>query len=323
MDWLSVLHVLLLAFFVFVICQLTRLYFADSDLTLQWAHHFGVPTSHLRGKVVWITGASSGIGEHLSYELAAAGCRLVLSARRKDELERVKKQCQLSGRVADADILVLPLDVVKFDTHKEHVRTVIDHFKQINILVNNAGRSQRAHWQDISLLVDREMLEVNVLGVLSLTRAVLPHMITSKGGQIVVVSSMAGKLGTPLSGSYSGSKHALHGLFETLRIEGHAMNIKITMVCPGHVFSSIRQKAMTEKPGEEYGVKMKPNERRMSTSRCALLMAVAIANQLDEVWISIHPVLLFTYMAQYMPTLARRLAVRIGMRVIEDIRHGK
>ncbi|KAK7104073.1 dehydrogenase/reductase SDR family member 7-like [Littorina saxatilis] len=306
-----------------VIVQVTRLVLSDCDLTLQWAEKFGKKVGSLKGQVVWVTGASSGIGEALVYRLAVAGCKLVLSARRKEELENVKEQCVLMGPVKKEDILVLPLDSVKFDTHSAAVQTVLKHFGHIDILVNNAGRSQRAAWLETSVEVDRQILEVNVLGVLSLTKSVLPHMKERGQGQVVVTSSVAGKLGAPFSGSYTGSKHALHGWFETLRVEGNEFNLNVTMLCPGPVFSNLLETAFTEQPGKVVGGSMKEGEKRMATERCAELCAVAIANKLDEAWISLQPILISLYAAQYMPTVFRSVMKGIGMKQLRKLREGQ
>ncbi|XP_064605680.1 dehydrogenase/reductase SDR family member 7-like [Liolophura sinensis] len=323
LDSSCVLCTLLVIVILYISVQIFRLLVADCDLSLQWATRLGRGIGRLRGKVVWITGASSGIGEHLSYELAAAGCRLVLSARRKDELERVKKQCQVSGPLKPEDILVLPLDVLKYNTHSDATETVLKYFGQIDVLVNNAGRTQRAVWEETDLEVDRDMLDLNVLGVLSLTKAVLPHMINTSGGHVVVMSSVAGKVGVPMSGSYCGAKFALHGWFDSLRSEGYEKNIKVTLLCPGPVFSGILKAAMTSKHGENYGIDMKSDEKRMSTRRCAYLSAVAIANELDEVWIALHPVLGLTYLHQYMPAISKWLMKGFGMKKIKELREGR
>ncbi|XP_048733855.1 dehydrogenase/reductase SDR family member 7-like [Ostrea edulis] len=294
----------------------------DCDLYLQFAAKFGKKPSTLKGKVVWITGASSGIGEYLAYELAKAGCKLCLSARREQELIRVKKECLLYGKVNENDILVLPLDVIKMETHSSATQHVLEYFNKIDILVNNAGRSQRALFEETSVDVDREVLELNVLGVLSLTKQVLPHMLERKEGHIVVMSSIAGKVSAPISASYTGSKHAIQGWFSCLAVETFDRNIAVTLLCPGPVFSNILDTAFTGKPGEEFKGKMNSSEKRMSTTRCAELCALAIANRLDEAWIALNPVLLFTYTYQYFPNLARVLGKRMGLKMLSKIREG-
>ncbi|KAK7108653.1 dehydrogenase/reductase SDR family member 7-like [Littorina saxatilis] len=295
----------------------------DSDLFLWAADLFGKSPGSLAGQVVWITGASSGIGEELAYVLAASGCKLVLSARRRNELERVGQHCMDEYKMRSEDVLILPLDLLQFDTHKSAVDIVLTHFKKIDILVNNAGRSQRALWVNTSFEVDREILEVNTLGPLSLTKAVLPHMVERKSGHIAVVSSVVGLMGAPGLGSYAGSKHALHGWFDTLRMEVFEDNIHISMLCPGPIFSNALKFAFTGKSGEALGVDMEPGERRMTTERCAHLCAVAIANQLDEAWISLQPELSYYYLNQYMPAVARWAAVRIAGPRLQKLKEGR
>ncbi|XP_076445464.1 dehydrogenase/reductase SDR family member 7-like [Babylonia areolata] len=299
------------------------LFTSDCDLFLWAAEHFGNGPDALSGQVVWITGASSGIGEELAYVLAAAGSKLVLSARRPQELQRVKQRCVEQHGMRSEDVLVLPLDLLQFDTHQAAVTTVLQHFPQIDVLVNNAGRSQRALWLNTSLAVDREVLTLNTLGPLSLTKAVLPHMLTRKSGHIAVISSLVGRMGAPGLGSYAASKHALHGSFDTLRMEVYDSNIHVTMLCPGPVFSNALKFAFTGTPGEELGVVNQPTENRMATDRCAQLSAVALANRLDEAWISRQPELSYLYINQYLPALSRWAAVRIAARRLRKLRVGE
>ncbi|KAK3591290.1 hypothetical protein CHS0354_004339 [Potamilus streckersoni] len=321
MDWLWILAVCIV---IFLGVQIIRLAIADCDLSLQWAEKFGVKPESLRGKVVWITGSSSGIGEYLAYELASAGCRLVLSARREAELKRVKQGCIEKHGSQESDILILPMDMVKFEEHQQAVDTVLKYFKKIDILVNNAGRSQRAEWEKIHLDVDRQILELNVMSVISLTRCVLPHMMDKKEGHIVVTSSVAGKLGVPGSASYTGSKHALHGYFEALRIEAADRGITVTMLCPGPVFSNLLETAFTETPGKNLGGKMDvTKEKRMPTKRCAKLCVAAIANKVQEAWIVSEPTLIFFYLSQYFPNLGRWIGMKVGMKIVQKIREGK
>ncbi|XP_033734584.1 dehydrogenase/reductase SDR family member 7-like [Pecten maximus] len=308
---------------LFNVVGMVMILLGDADILLQIRAKFGKSVKSLAGQVIWITGASSGIGEELAYELARAGCRLVLSARRIKELERVKKECMLRGRVKDEDILVLKLDSIDFASHKTAVNKVLAHFKHIDVLVNNAGRSQRAEWLKTSVQVDRDMLELNVLGVLSLSKLVLPYMIERGSGHIVNISSVAGKLGAPLSGSYTGAKHALQGWFDALRIEVGDKNIHVTNVCPGPVFSNILAVAFTENEGEEFRGEMNPNEKRMKTDRCAYLTGVAMANKMWEVWIAKNPVLFFCYANQYMPNLTKWLSGKLGLKTIKKMREGQ
>lgn len=167
----------------------------------------------LKGKVVWITGASSGIGRELAKVLAKNGVRLVLSARNLRELELCKQEClSLSqGTLKQEDILVIPLDMLKFSYHQDSLNRVISHFRALDILVNNAGRSQRAEWNKIDINVDRELFELDVFSVIHLSRLAVTYFEqNSIKGQLAVTSSTAGLIGAPKSSSYTGAKHAIH-----------------------------------------------------------------------------------------------------------------
>ncbi|KAL9953301.1 hypothetical protein ACROYT_G040697 [Oculina patagonica] len=311
---------LILAVLFPIVCFLLIKY-QDGDFTLLIYEKIGQdPAFALRGKVVWITGASSGIGEYLAYELAKYGCKLVLSARRKDELERVKDKCASMANELnpsfnkDQDILVLSLDLQKFDIHEKLSQVVLKHFGKVDILVNNAGRGQmRSLVNKTSLEVDRALLDVNLVGTISLTKAVLPHMIDRDEGQIVVVSSVLGKFGSPYSATYCASKHALQGYFDTARLELAEHNIHIQTVLPGPVESNVHRNAFTEDINKTFSSDI--DVPVMSTERCAQLMAVGMANSLDEVWISENPVLLVTYTNQYFPNFFRWICKKFAMAV--------
>jgi len=317
---------ILICFLIFCVGLLVLIFFSDCDLTLKLAERFGAPLSSLQGKVVWIIGASTGIGEYLAYELVANGAKVILSGRRQTELIRVKNQCLVIGEkngLRETDILLLPFDVSQIELHQSYFDKVLSHFGSLDILINNAGRSQRAEWQDIEMKLDREMFDVNVFGLLSISRTVLPHFLTRKSGHIVVTSSVCGKVGAPFSATYNATKHALHGYFETARTELYSKGIAVTMLLPGPTFSDLLSACATSKYGEKLGNKMNENDRRMKTDRCAYLSAVAIANKLDEAWISINPVLFLLYVAQYAPSIARSYFARFGVRQAMKLRDGR
>lgn len=191
MDWFSGI---LIFFVTCLVVQFVRLFLSDSDLQLQWAEIFGYSTGTLKGKVVWITGASSGIGESLAYRLAADGCRLVLSSRREGRLQQIKQTIIDGGYSTQEDILIVPIDLLQFSSHPSTVQRVLQHFEKIDILVNNAGRSQRSLIEKCPMEVDREVLEINTFSPISLTKAVLPHFLERKAGHVVYTSSVAGKI---------------------------------------------------------------------------------------------------------------------------------
>lgn len=261
-----------------------------------------VYTQHMRGRVVWITGASSGIGEYLAYELAKLGCRLVISGTNEPRLDAVKSKClELNSALSVVDVLVLPFNIADYSRHRPCLERVLAQFKQLDLLINNAGRSQRADFEKINIAVDEEMFKVNVFGPINLTRQVVDHWLkTNYQGQVAVTSSVAGLFGAPYSCTYSGSKFALHGYFESLRIEANK-NVKVTMLCPGPVFSRILESSFTEQPGVQVNKQHSSAMRRMSTERCAKLSIAAIIHRVNVAWISIQPVLICCYLAQYLP----------------------
>lgn len=190
------------------------------------------------GKVVWITGASSGIGEALARAFAREGAHLVLSARRKSELERVARDC------GGARVDVVPFDLARVDEIPSTVEDVIRRVGRVDLMVHNAGISQRSLAMETSLEVDRRIMELNYFAVVALTKALLPHMIAVRGGRFVVVSSLAGRFGTKFRSAYAASKHALHGFFDALALEHADDGLGVTMVCPGYVNTNISANAL-------------------------------------------------------------------------------
>jgi len=284
---------------------------------LRLVEKFGKSLGSFKGQVVWIVGASSGIGECLAYIFVANGAKVVLSSRREEKLHKVKSQCLTIGKkvhISDDDVMVLAMDVTETSHHKQHLDRVLTHFGQVDILINNAGRLQLAHWLNIDVKVDRQLFENNVFGLLNLTRVVLPHFLAKKSGKIATTSSVGGKFGAPFSATYNATKHALHGYFETARAEFASQGVAFTMLCPGPVFSDILRECTTGEYGKNLGGSFKENDNRMATMRCAHLCAVAIANGLDEVWLALNPVLLCCYASQYCPSLLRTYFARFAAR---------
>lgn len=173
---------------------------------------------------------------------AQQGAKLVLSARRETELLRVADLCRQNG---GSEPMVLPLDVANTELMAAVVQKVLLQLGRIDILINNAGISQRSLTIDTDLEVDKRLIAVNYIGTVALTKAVLPAMIAQGGGAVVAVSSLTGKFGTPYRSSYAASKHALHGFFDSLRAELHDKNMRITLLCPGFVRTDISRNALT------------------------------------------------------------------------------
>ncbi len=190
--------------------------------------------------IIWITGASSGIGEALAYAFAREGAHLILSARNSAELERVKKNC-----IGASQVDIIPLDLGKHIEIFSIVGEAMKTYGKIDVLVNNAGLSQRSLTSETDFSVDKKLIDVNLLGTIAMTKAILPSMLAQRKGNIIVISSIMGKLGAPLRSSYAAAKHGLHGFFDTLRAETFTQGLKVLIVCPGFVRTNISMNALT------------------------------------------------------------------------------
>lgn len=236
--------------------------------------------SAFKDKVIWITGASSGIGEALALELAKQEARLILSARREEELRRVA----LATKLPDLDILVLPFDLKDTSNASAMAAQIINKFGRIDILINNGGNSQRAEALSTSETTERELMEVNYFAHVNITKAALPYMKRQKSGHIVVISSIAGKFGFYLRSSYSAAKHALQGYFDSLRLETENLGIKTLLVCPGKVKTNVSINALGE-GGKAQGKMDASHVNAMSAEECAKQIIKGIINNEEEILI--------------------------------------
>jgi len=253
-----------------------------------------------RDQIIWITGASSGIGEALAYAFSREGAKLILSGRREAELERVRQGCDNAGAH-----LVLPLDLAQYEALAEKARTALDHFGRVDILINNGGVSQRSLAKETTLAVDVEIMNINFFGTVALTKAVLPGMLERKSGHIVIISSVVGRVGTPLRSAYAASKHALHGFFDSLRAEVWRENIKVTIVCPGFIRTNVSINARAGN-GQMHGRMDRAQDQGMSPEACASKILSAVASGKEEVLIGgkeINGV----YLKRFLPTVFSRV----------------
>jgi dehydrogenase/reductase SDR family protein 7 len=184
--------------------------------------------------VVWITGASSGIGAELARQYSKRNINLIISARRAEVLLEVKESSK-----GGAKIEILPFDINDFDSAPKQVEKALLFFGRVDVLINNAGISQRSLIIDSKFDVFKKLIEIDYLGTVALSRAILPYFISQQSGHYVVVSSVMGKFGSPYRSGYCGAKHALHGFFDVLRMEHQKDNVYVTMVCPGFVATPI------------------------------------------------------------------------------------
>ncbi|MAG67968.1 MULTISPECIES: SDR family NAD(P)-dependent oxidoreductase [Pseudomonas] len=189
-------------------------------------------------RVVWITGASSGIGEALSRALLADGAAVILSGRRVEALQQL-------AALAPERTLILPFETTDYDRLPALVEQAWAWRGRIDLLINNAGVSQRSLALDTSLDVYRQLIEIDYLAPVALTQLLLPRLVEQGSGQLAVVSSVAGKLGAPMRTGYCGAKHAVVGYFEALRAEvEEAYGIGVSVILPGSVRTAIASNAL-------------------------------------------------------------------------------
>jgi len=254
----------------------------------------------ISGKVCWVTGASSGIGEALCIGLNKKGAKVIISARRKDELERVKQACP-----SPEQIYVLPLDLGAIDTFPAKVEEAVNAFGSVYALFNNGGISQRSLAWETPLDVDRKLMEINFFGTVALSKALLPHFMAQQKGHYLVVSSLVGKFGSPLRSSYAASKHALHGFFDSLRAEHHLDNIKVTIVCPGFIKTQVSVNALNAK-GEKQNIMDNAQANGMSAEECARQIIRAVEKEKEEVNIGGKETM-GIYVKRFIPSLFSRI----------------
>lgn len=252
-------------------------------------------------KTVWITGASSGIGEALVYAFAQEGANIILSARRQSELERVKTECMRLTNIPNEHLLILPLDLAESASFADKAAQALAWKGGVDIMLHNGGVSQRSLAKDTTLEVDRRIMEIDYFGTVALTKALLPSFLERRSGHFVVVSSLVGKFGTPLRSSYSAAKHALHGFFDALRAETHDAGLYITIICPGFIKTQVSVNALTG-DGSSQNVMDDAQANGMNADDCARRIVSAVATQKLEVYIGGREKL-GVYLKRFVPTL--------------------
>ena len=224
-------------------------------------------------QVVWITGASSGIGAALAKEYVCKGYRLVLSSRRLSDLEAVAS----SLKIPSSDYLLLPFDLNNQNPYNLYLDQILKHFSQLDIVFLNGGMSQRSEALKTTPEIEKELMQVNYFSQVAMAKAVLPYMISQQKGQLVVVSSIAGKFGFYLRSSYAAAKHALFGYFESLRLETDSTGISIHLVFPGKIKTRVSQNAITS-DGSKHQQMDPSHVSAMNAEDCARY----ISNQIEK-----------------------------------------
>ncbi len=252
-------------------------------------------------KTIWITGASSGIGRSLALAYGKDPVNLILSARSEDKLERVRNE------IGDPDrIRILPLDLTDTESFPKIVERAWGMFGGVDIMIHNGGVSQRSLVAETPLSVDRSIFETNYFGTVGLTKCLLPYFRQRGSGHFVVITSVVGKFGTALRSSYSGSKHALHGFFESLRAEHYEENIRVTLICPGFVNTNISINALIA-DGSKQGTKDKATAGGLDPEVFARKARRAISRQKREVVIGGPLEVIAVYIKRFFPGLHARM----------------
>lgn len=261
----------------------------------------------INGKVIWITGASSGIGEALTYALDKKDCKLIISARDETALERVKSNCQNSG-----NIKILPLDLANFDEMPGKVEQALSHFQKVDILVNNAGISQRSLILDTAFEVYKRLMDINYLGTVALTKALLPYFVKNNAGHYVTVTSLMGKFGSPYRSGYCGAKHALHGFFDVLRMEHGKNGVDVTLICPGFVSTNLAKNALIA-DGSPQNTNDVATENGLPATIFAEKMIRAIESKRYEAYIG-RGETRGVYLKRFFPKLLHKVVLRSQVR---------
>jgi short-subunit dehydrogenase len=257
--------------------------------------------SQFTNKVILITGASSGIGRALALQMADANVQLILAARRLDELKLVQEECEKKGAICTS----LYIDMASPDTITSFANIVSHQFKQIDVLINNAGISQRSLAEETALEVDRKIMEVNFFGQVYLTKSLWPLLISSVHANIVLLSSVVGSFGFPNRSAYAASKHALEGFFESWMLENKRKNIFFTTVSPGRIFTNISYSAL-KADGSRHEQLDTGQEKGIKPELCAKKIIKAIAVDKRKVYVAQQEMIL-VFLRKCLPYLFFKL----------------
>lgn len=264
---------------------------------------------NLQGAVVWITGASSGIGEALVYAFAKAGSRVVLSSRNEQQLHQVRQKANLT----EENSLVLPLDLERIDTFGEKYQTIKKKFGKLDVLVNNAGVSQRSYFKDTDFSVCQKIMNTNFWGVVALTKCVLEDFVRQKSGTFVTITSVTGKVATPLRTMYAASKHALHGFFDALRAEHWKDNIDVLLVAPGYVRTNLSYNALRG-DGTPQNILDEGQKHGLSPEKCASQILDAIRRKKLEISPAGFKEKLALFLQRFFPSLWAKIVRNVNVR---------
>lgn len=326
--WLTAMAVV-----AFLLYTLFRFAHAYADLSLM-SKRRRVPKDGFKGKVVWIVGASQGLGEELALYFAKSGAKLILSSRSKDNLDAVKKRCLAQhGAMTTDQVVLLPLDLTgPAEDLESAVCSAYEAFDAsgVDYVVHNAGASQQAAAEDTTAEVATALVHLNLLGPVLLAQATLPRMVKRGRGHHVVVASMSAVVPSPGQAIYAATKSGLKAYFESVAAElGGGKNgaVKVTVCCPGPI-----QTGSEATPRMVYGPRglvqkhsttgTGLSSKRLPAALVAELIGVATWHDMNEAWMAFHPVLLIGYLSQYIPPLAKTILAKIGPGRVKQLRDG-
>ncbi|WP_295126906.1 SDR family oxidoreductase [uncultured Chitinophaga sp.] len=261
---------------------------------------------YFSNKIVFITGASSGIGKALALELAKQQAKLVLTARRADVLADVKAECLKYT----PHCKLLSFDLTDSAQIEPKAAEALQLFGGLDVLINNAGVSQRSPVMETALEVDRQIMEINFFATVAFTKALLPHFKKQGHGHIIVMSSMAGLLGFPMRSAYSAAKHALHGFFETFQTEQPVKDLHTTIVCPGRINTPISLSALTGS-GQPHGKMDDGQKNGIPADKCARIILKAAENKKKLIKIAKEEKILLA-IKRVIPSMFYKIAHKVG-----------
>lgn len=256
-------------------------------------------------KIIWITGASSGIGEACALLFAKEKAHLILTGTKEEKLVEVQQKCLQEGGKCE----ILPYDLSNLKGIPSLVKEALHLFGRIDVMFNNAGISQRAKAGDTLFEVDQKIMDINYFAPIKIAKLLLPVMIENRGGILVTTTSISGRFGFPLRSAYAASKHALYGFFESLQAEYYKENIRSVIICPGRVRTNISFYAL-EKDGRQHGKMDAGQAGGISSEKAAKKIIKAIRKRKPEALIG-GKELLMVYFKRFVPSLNRLLARKI------------
>lgn len=256
----------------------------------------------MKDKVIIITGASSGIGLACAREFAVRGAKLALAARNAEKLLEVEQELKING----TEVIAVKTDVSVEDDCKHLISETLKKFGKIDVLMNNAGISMRAVFQDVEIDVLKQLMDVNFWGTVYCTKYALPSLLENKGS-VVGISSIAGFIGLPGRTGYSASKFAMHGFLETIRVESLKKGLHVLIAAPGFTASNVRKTALTAS-GAHQGETPRKEEKMMSAEEVAIHLAKAIIKRKRTLVLTFLEGKFTVFLKKFFPRLIDRLA---------------